>query len=340
MTPPPTSRYRFSPVATVPAHGEKRVIVRFVIEMPKEVPMKQIENLLRVSIEKKMSPLTDLPWDSEPSRDAFWLPEKLISIYGELEYEGLTHKQKLKLSQLEFCLLCSISASGEKEVIANMATRMLKSRYTTFRPYFYHFIEEENNHIHMFAEFCARHGQFFPVLYSYVQGDNWKYPETSDLLTFVHVLIFEELGQGLNEVMAEDSTLPELVRAINHYHVQDEGRHISFGRMLVREFAEVTRKQVSEVEWASLQEHVAQYFSTRHHDYHNVHIYKMVGLDNALELRSRLIESKNESFFIKSLLASKRIESLRKLLNEADLLPRQVPRSGPIATNNLQEIVQ
>ncbi len=310
------------------------------IYKPSEAPVKQIENLLRISVQKKLSPLTDLPWDSEPSRDEFWMPEKLISIYGEPEYEALTHEKKLMLSQLEFCLLCSVSASGEKEVIANMATRMLKSRYAAFRPYFYHFIEEENNHIHMFAEFCARHGQFFPVLYSYAQGENWEYPETGDLLTFVHVLIFEELGQGLNEVMSKDQTLPTLVRAINRYHIEDESRHISFGRMLVRHFAEATRSLVSKDDWANLQKHVAQYLITRHHDYHNVNIYKMVGLSNALELRARLIEAKNESFFIRSPSASKRIDSLRQLLVEAKLLPAQnIQKEANIRNNNLQEAV-
>jgi len=285
--------------------------------------MKLIDRLIRASVIRKLNPLTDLPWDKLPSSDSFWLSEKLISIYGEPEYEALTLPQRWKLSQLEFCLLCSVSASGEKEVIANMAVRMLKSRYALFRPYFYHFIEEENNHIHMFAEFCARHGQFFPILYSYAQGNIWGYAETGDLLAFTHVLIFEELGQGLNEVMAKDNALPELVRAINHYHVQDEGRHIAFGRTFIREFSETTRHLVPIDEWVNLQQHVQNYLATRHIDYHNVTIYKDVGIPNAMQLRTRLIKKRDESFFIKSDLAARRIESLHQFLKEIQLLPAQ-----------------
>lgn len=282
--------------------------------------MKQIDILLRASVQKKLNPLTDLPWNDAPSKDLFWMPEKLISIYGEPEYECLCDEKKLELSQLEFSLLCSVSSSGEKEVIANMATRMLKTKYRAFRRYFYHFIEEENNHIYMFTEFCERYGEYFPVLYPYVQGDIWDYTETGDLLTFAHVLIFEELGQGLNEVMAEDEAIPELVRAINDYHVQDEGRHISFGRSLVREFAGVTKSIVTKEEWSRLQRFVKEYISTRHNDYHNVKIYKTVGIKNALDLRSRLIEQRDESFFIKSPLAARRIKSLREFLIEIDML--------------------
>ncbi|MCW8206079.1 hypothetical protein D8B24_03165 [Verminephrobacter aporrectodeae subsp. tuberculatae] len=279
-----------------------------------------IENLLKASTSRRLSPFDDLPWEKVPSKDAFWLSPELISIYGQPEYDALTLQQRKQLSQLEFCLLCSVSASGEKEVVANMVRRMLKARYAPFRRYFHFFVEEENNHIRMFAEFCERHGQFYPVLYSYAQGDVWKSAEAEDLLTFVHVLIFEELGQGLNEVMMQDDRLPDLVKAINGYHVADEGRHISFGRMLIREHAPAIKALVGPVEWQMLQEHVLKYLQTRHIEYHNTKIYRDVGLPQALSLRERLITANDERFFAKSPRAVKRIASLIRFLGEVDLL--------------------
>jgi hypothetical protein len=283
-----------------------------------------IENLLKASAHRRLSPFDDLPWEKTPSRDEFWLTPELISIYGQPEYEALTLQQRKRLSQLEFCLLCSVSASGEKEVVANMMRRMLKARYASFRRYFHFFVEEENNHIRMFAEFCERHGQFYPVLYPYVQSDLWKHAETEDLLTFVHILIFEELGQGLNEVMMHDERLPPLVRAINGYHVADEGRHISFGRMLVREHAPMIKALVAVHEWRMLQEHVLKYLQTRHIDYHNLRIYREVGLAGAPSLRERLINANDERFFAKSSKAAKRIASLIRFLAEVDLMPSHV----------------
>lgn len=280
-----------------------------------------IENLLKASVNRRLNPFDDLPWEHTPSKDQFWLSPELISIHGQPEYEALTTAQRLHLSQLEFCLLCSVSASGEKEVVANMVRRMLKARYAPFRRYFHFFVEEENNHIRMFAEFCERHGQFYPVLYSYAQGALWQYAETEDLLTFVHVLIFEELGQGLNEVMMRDERLPSLVQAINGYHVADEGRHISFGRMLVREHAPPIKALVGAAEWQRLQQHVLKYLQTRHIEYHNTRIYRAVGLPQALPLRHRLITANDERFFAKSPRAAKRIASLIRFLGEVDLLP-------------------
>lgn len=280
-----------------------------------------IKNLLKATLEKKLDPIQDIPWHLVPDKNSPWLPLSICSLYGEPEFDNLSSEQKVLLSQLEFSLLCSISASGEKEVISNIAKIMLKVRYKEFRPYFYHFIQEENNHIHMFMEFCERYGKFFSILYPYVQGEIWDNPETGDLLTFVHVLIFEELGQGLNEFIMNDDSIPELVRSINRYHVQDEGRHISFGRMLVKEHIESTKSLVSSAEWEKLQTHVLKYLSTRHIDYHNVHIYKEVGISSYMNIRNRLIESRNENFFAKNLKYSKRIDSLRKFLLDTQLLP-------------------
>jgi hypothetical protein len=296
--------------------------------------MGAIENLLGASERKKLHPINDLPWTDAPEKQKYWMPQELISLHGTPEFEALNEAQKIQLSQLEFSLMCSVSASGEKEVIANMATRMLKQRYAKFRPYFFHFIGEENNHIHMFAEFCERYGEFFPVLYTYAQGEVWEHPETSDLLTFAHVLIFEELGQGLNEIIAKDENVPKLVRAINQYHVDDEGRHISFGRLLVREFAEDTRKKVSEAEWRKLQEHVAKYLATRHIDYHNMRIYKSIGIPDAFQVRQRLIETRDEQFFARSPRALKRINSLKNFLQEVQLM---VPLGTITSISTLKE---
>lgn len=67
-----------------------------------------IENLLKASAHRRLSSFDDLHWEKTPSCDEFWLTPELISIYGQPEYEALTLQQRKRLSQLEFCLLCSV----------------------------------------------------------------------------------------------------------------------------------------------------------------------------------------------------------------------------------------
>lgn len=60
-----------------------------------------IENLLKASVKRRLSPFDDLPWEKSPSKDDFWLSPELISIYGQPEYESLSLQQRKHLSQLE-----------------------------------------------------------------------------------------------------------------------------------------------------------------------------------------------------------------------------------------------
>jgi len=287
--------------------------------------MKFISKLSEKAIKNKLSPLDDLPWGGEtPPTDKYWLPTEMISIRDTDEYKNLTEENKIKLSQLEFSLICSISASGEKEVVANMAKRMLKSKYKEFRKYFYHFIEEENNHIYMFSEFCEKYGKFFPILYPYVNQNMWKSKQIEDLLVFVHVLIFEELGQGLNECIYDtEDDIPILVKEINKYHILDESRHISFGKKLISEFAKSIKDTSSESEWRKLQYHILEYLETRHLDYFNSKIYKSVGIENALELKRREEKKQNIKFFYKGKKAERRIKNLITFLKKMELLPNK-----------------
>lgn len=279
-----------------------------------------LSNLCRRSAEKALDPLSTLDLDAAPAADQPWMSECLLSLHGTPCYGELQPEQRLKLSQLEFSLFCSISSSGEKEVIANVARIMLKRRLEPYRKYIFHFLREENNHIYMFSEFCHRYGRFFPVLYPYAQGDVWKNEALADLMTFVHVFVFEELGQGLNEHMMGDPELPRIVQDLNRYHVLDEARHISFGRHLIKELAPEILAGQPEDELALLRRHVARFIATRHIDYHNPSIYRAVGVPDAAAVRGALIATRGVEYFMRSPRAARRVRSMLGFLQRMRLI--------------------
>ena len=284
---------------------------------------KALATLCRLSTEKAMDPLVTIDLAAAPARDKPWMSENLVSLHGTPYFDALDEGQRLKLSQLEFSLFCSISSSGEREVIANVAKLMLKRRFEPYRRYIFHFLREENNHIYMFSEFCHLHGRFFPILYPYAQGEMWKDDALADLMTFVHVFVFEELGQGLNEVMMRDPGLPELVQAMNRYHVLDEARHISFGRHLIAEVAPAILAAQPEEERAALRRHVARYVASRHIDYHSLPIYRMVGVPDAAKAREELISARGVEYLARSPRAGKRVRSMLDFLKDMGLLDEQ-----------------
>lgn len=282
-------------------------------------PRPVFDTLVDNSVVKQLDPL-DVPLDQAPNPDRPWLPECMLSLYGTPVFEQLSAAQKRLLSQLEFSLMCSISCSGEKEVIGNLARLMLKKRFAPVRRYIFHFIKEENNHIYVFSEFCERYGKFYPSLYSYAQGDLWEDDELDDLMVFVHILTFEELGHGLNELVAQSEGIPPLVRAINRYHVADEGRHISFGRHIVRDMAkEILGARSPEVH-ERIRAHVRGFIGTRHIDYHNMHVYKAVGIRDAYRVRERLVNERGIEFFVKDRRTERRVGSLLRFLASVGLL--------------------
>lgn len=279
-----------------------------------------LANLCRQSTDKALDPLSALDLEAAPPADRPWMTESLVSLHGTPYYDELEPGQRVRLSQLEFSLFCSISCSGEKEVIANVARLMLKRRFEPYRRYIFHFLREENNHIYMFSEFCQRHGRWFPVLYPYAQGELWGSDQLADLMTFVHVFVFEELGQGMNEVMMRDPELPPLIRALNRYHVLDEARHISFGRHLIGEIAPDLVAALPADELARLQGHLARYIASRHIDYHNLAIYRAVGVRDPARVREAVIASRGVGYFARSPRAERRVRAMLAFLTDLQLI--------------------
>lgn len=280
-----------------------------------------IQRLSDLSIRSFQQPTAELDFARAPARDQLWMPPELLSLYGTPVYDTLSEEQILKLSQLEMSLFCSIFCYGEKEVVASFARLMLKRSFQDARVYLYHFIREEMNHIFMFSELCARYGTFYPTLYSYVQGDLWDDPALDDLMSLVHVLVFEEIGHGINMYVARsEHDIPSLVRDINRLHIEDEGRHVGFGRHWIKAKAsELLAARPPEIV-SKVKQHLAAYLNGLHHDFFNVRIYAAIGLADAFALRSELVARNDMRFFGRRPEQARRLASLVRFLQGCGLL--------------------
>lgn len=98
----------------------------------------QIDSLNRLSQQNAIDPNVYLDFSDRPSSTEFWMSEHLLSLYGTPEYQHLSLEQRRQLSQLEFSLLCSLSCTGEVEVVGAITQLMLKPRYESVRQYLYY----------------------------------------------------------------------------------------------------------------------------------------------------------------------------------------------------------
>jgi hypothetical protein len=278
------------------------------------------DHLSQISETKELNPFRDLDLDQAPAKEQPWLPEYLVSLHGTSAYDALSREQRIALSQKEFCLIASVSCFGEKEIIANLARLMLKPQLARYRRYIHHLIREENNHIHMFAEFCTRYGALYPVYYPASRGESWDDEALLDLIVFVRILIFEELGTSLNEVIAKDKAMPPLVREINRFHTYDEGRHISFGRHLLQELVPAAFEGKPPEILGKFRAYVSKYLDTRHVDLYNAGIYESVGIRDAQALRERLVAEQDVRHFARNQSTGLRLQSLVRFLESCQLI--------------------
>lgn len=282
--------------------------------------LERVKKLSERSYQKSVDPVVELDFTEGPDKNRFWMSEQCLSLYGTRFYSRLTECEKLKLSHLEFFLLCSISCYGEKEVISNISKIMMKDYYDDVRGYISIFLKEEFNHIYMFSEFCRRYGKCYPSLYPYVEDNFITVPAINELLIFSRVLIFEEIGLTINQFITTDNSVDKMVKRINEIHYNDESRHISFGRLMVKYLMETVIVDIPQQSLKEINNHLSKYINTLHYDYVNYKILKEVGLKNAYEAREEIVSCNDITYFFRSDFAYKKINSLIGFLKKMGLL--------------------
>ncbi len=75
--------------------------------------------LLRGSVKKYYEPVVDIDWEAELDPDKFFLPPKVVSLYGTPIWDAMTREQQIELSRQE--LVNTLSAGIWFENILNQA---------------------------------------------------------------------------------------------------------------------------------------------------------------------------------------------------------------------------
>src|ERR1044072_4921101 len=60
------------------------------------------QRLLRGSVKKSYAPIVDIDWDAPLDPDKFFLPPRLVSLYGTRSWSRMTRAQRIELSKQEF----------------------------------------------------------------------------------------------------------------------------------------------------------------------------------------------------------------------------------------------
>jgi hypothetical protein len=241
------------------------------------------DRLLRGSVKKYYEPIVDIDWDAELDPDKFYLPPKVVSLYGTPIWDAMTREQQIDLSRQE--LVNTLSAGIWFENILNQAilrTIMHEDPTSSTTHYALTELGDETRHMVMFGKAISRVGAkpIQPRWYQRVIINALPLTFKGQLL-WVAALIGEEIFDSLQRQMMDDPELQPMVQRLMRIHVTEEARHIQFAR-------DGARKRVGDMPrlnrlWVSNLNGVGGYFFR--FLFTNPAPYRRVGLDSSAARR-------------------------------------------------------
>ncbi|MEZ0054034.1 hypothetical protein ABIA30_005073 [Mycobacterium sp. MAA66] len=202
------------------------------------------DRLLKGSVRKSYAPVVDIDWDAPLDSDKYFLPPKVVSLYGTPIWEAMSRAEQIELSRQE--LVNTLSAGIWFENILNQALlRKMMHQDPTASATHYELTElgDETRHMVMFGKAIEKVGAdpVRPKLYQRMVINALPFFFRGSVL-WVAALIGEEIFDSLQRQMMDDPELQPMVQRLMRIHVTEEARHIQFAR-------DGLRKRTPQMSW-------------------------------------------------------------------------------------------
>ena len=215
------------------------------------------------------------------------MPPELMSVHDTPLAASLDRRTLKSLSKWELMNFFSLTLHGERELLMVISRHIHTDGFEAPSGFFHRFIDEENHHMWFFSEFCRRYGKIYPDSTVSVASEDLR-PELDVFLSFLRILIFEEIGDHYNILMGADARLPPIVRALNEAHHGDESRHIAAGRQIARHLHALLGRLGPEEE-AVFHDQLREYVSFTLQSFYNPQMYADAGIRDAYGFRRDLL---------------------------------------------------
>lgn len=202
------------------------------------------DRLLKGSVRKSYAPIVDIDWDAPIDPDKFFLPPKVVSLYGTPLWESMSRAEQIELSRQE--LVNTLSAGIWFENVLNQALlRKMMHQDPTASATHYELTElgDEARHMLMFGKAIEKVGAdpVRPKLYQRMVINALPFFFRGSVL-WVAALVGEEIFDSLQRQMMDDPELQPMVQRLMRIHVTEEARHIQFAR-------DGLRKRTPDMSW-------------------------------------------------------------------------------------------
>ena len=238
----------------------------------------KVDRLCRSSRRAFESPYDTFDWPDEVDADAWYTSPELVTIHGAGVWDDLDGSERRRLAFFEAVNFYSLNIHGERSLMQGLAARLYRRDTGPISPYLHHFLAEENNHSIWFGRFCTTYaGKVYPER-KVTFAETERLPGEEDFLFFAKVLIFEEIADGFNQLMARDERLAPLARRINLHHHRDESRHLVFGRAMTARLFATHAPSWPAGRLEAIRRYLAAYLAATWREYYNPSAYRDAGL--------------------------------------------------------------
>lgn len=194
------------------------------------------ERLLEASAKHSYDPDTELDWDAPLEEGKWFLPERMVSLYGTPLWDRLSEERRIELSRHEAASLASAGVWFEI-ILMQLLTRHIydldpRSRHVT---YALTEMADECRHSKMFARMVTKleTPYYRPGGITRFLGRVLKTTATTPG-AFTATLLVEEILDRIQRQTFPDETIQPLVRGITRIHVVEEARHVRYAREELR----------------------------------------------------------------------------------------------------------
>ena len=256
--------------------------------MSMETPTELAGRLTKASRKKLWDVYGDIDWPASLDDSMWFMPPELISLYGTEAWDTLDEATQRRLSRKEIANFFSLTLQGERPLVQGLCNQMYTRQNPEITEYIHHFLDEENKHMVMFAEYCTRYeGKVYDYKKLILPKKFAKGEE--DVTFFIKVMIVEELGDFYNVAMQRDERLHPIVREVNRIHHADEARHLIFGRRLLAELWDEWSPTWDAETLDGLRKWLPAYLKSSWNDFYNLEAYKDAGIEDAFAVRKAVM---------------------------------------------------
>ena len=188
--------------------------------------------LLKGSSNRSFDPVVDIDWDAPLDEGKYFLPPKVLSLYGTDLWNSMTKDQQIELSRQEMANVLSVGIWFENLLNRSLLIRLMREDPAAATSH-YELTEmgDECRHMTMFGKVIERSGTRAYAMNRWERLGMHLIPVAMrGTLLWVITLVGEELFDALQREMRDDPELQPIVARLMQIHVTEEARHIGFAR--------------------------------------------------------------------------------------------------------------